>query len=149
MQEQIERDLKAALLAGDKHKVEVLKGVKTALQYEAVNSKSTDRTLDNETIQKVIAKESKKRQDTADIYQKAGEQERANTELTEKKIIDEYLPKQLSETEIAKTVEEELEKLENPQPSDMGRLIGAVKGRLQAQADGATIAKLVKEKLQK
>src|SRR5438105_4636352 len=109
------------MLAGDKQKAEVLRGLKNALRYEAVNAKSQDRSLDDATIQKVLSRESKKRQETADIYQKAGEQERADTELAEKKIIDEYLPQQLSEQEVSKVVDEEVSKLDNPTPADLGR----------------------------
>jgi len=147
MQDKIDSDLKTAMLAGDKQRTEVLRSLKTALQYEAVNAKSIDRKLDDQTVQKVLARESKKRQETAEIYRNVSEQERADAELAEKKIIDEYLPQQLSEEEIAKVVQEEIAKLNNATPADMGRVIGAVKARLQAQADGATIAKIVKEKL--
>lgn len=147
MQEQIDKDLKAAMLAGDKEKAEVLRGLKNALQYEAVSAGSQDRTLDDQTVQKVLARESKKRQDAADIYEKANEGERAQKELAEKKVIDSYLPEQLSEEEIAKVAEEEIAKLGASSVADMGKVIGAVRARLQAQADGATIARLVKERL--
>jgi uncharacterized protein YqeY len=72
MQQSIERDLKAALLSGDKEKVEVLKGLKNALQYEAVNSGAKLDELTDEQIQKVFAREAKKRQEAADLYKNAG-----------------------------------------------------------------------------
>lgn len=147
MQEQIERDLKAAMLAGEKEKAEVLRGLKNALQYEAVNAKSQNRALSDETVQKVLARESKKRQEAAEIYKNANETERAQKELAEKEIIDNYLPKQLSEEEISGVVKEEITKLGASSQADMGKVIGAVRARLQAQADGATIARLVKERL--
>ncbi len=147
MQEQIERDLKGALLAGDKQKTETLRGLKSALQYEAVSLGSKDRSLSDEQIQKVLARESKKRQETADIYKKAQEEARAQKELEEKQIIDAYLPEQLSEDEIKTAVEAEIAQLDSPSKSDMGKIIGAVKAKLGAQADGALIAKLVKERL--
>jgi uncharacterized protein YqeY len=147
VQEQIERDLKAAMLSGDKDKVEVLKGLKSALQYEALNLKSEGRILSDEQTQKVLARESKKRQETAELYKNAGETERSDKELGEKQIIDVYLPKQLSEDEINKAVMEEIEKSGASSQTDMGRVIGAVRGRLGASADGSVIARLVKEKL--
>lgn len=149
MQNQIERDLKAAMLGGDKQKVEVLRGLKTALQYEAVSAGSVDRLVDDATAQKILRRESKKRQEAADIYQKSGEDERAEQELAEKRIIDQYLPEQLPEGEINKVVQEEISKLANPAPGDMGKIIGVVRSRLGAQADGSTIARLVKEGLNK
>jgi uncharacterized protein YqeY len=147
MQEKIESDIKAAMLSGDKAKAEILRGLKTALQYEAVSAGSQDRSLSDESVQKVLARESKKRQDTAEIYQKAGESQRAEAELAEKKIIDGYLPEQLSEEEIQQTVDEEIKNLSATSAADLGKVIGAVRQRLGAQADGATIARLVKEKL--
>jgi uncharacterized protein YqeY len=147
MQEQLERDLKAAMLAGDKFKTEVIKGIKSALQYEAVSQRSEDRSLNDEQVQKVLARESKKRQDAVELYKNAGEQERADKESAEKEIIDAYLPKQLSEDEINKTVLKEIENFGASSQADMGRVIGAVRSKLGASADGAVIAKLVKEKL--
>jgi uncharacterized protein YqeY len=147
VQEQIERDLKAAMLSGDKEKVAVLKGIKSALQYEAVNLQAKGRTLSDDQIQKVLARESKKRNETAEIYKNVDEIERADKELAEKKIIDNYLPKQLSEEEISKAVQNYIDKLGASSQADMGRVIGAVRTELGASADGAVIARLVKEKL--
>jgi uncharacterized protein YqeY len=96
MQDQIDKDLKTALLAGDKAKVETLRGLKNALQYEAVAIGSKDRSLTDEQIQKVLAREAKKRQEAADLYKQGGNQPRADAELAEKAIIDGYLPEQLS-----------------------------------------------------
>lgn len=148
MQEQIERDLKAALLAGDKKKVETLRGIKSALLNEMINLSAREVGLTDEQVQKILSKEAKKRAEAAELYQKAGEQQRADNELEEKAIIDGYLPDQLSEEEIAVKVKEEIAKLDNPSPADMGRVIGAVRSALGAQADGAVIARLVKATLE-
>jgi uncharacterized protein YqeY len=147
MQDKIDSDLKAAMLSGDKQKAEVLRGLKTALQYEAFNAGSQDRSVSDEVAQKVLAREAKKRQDTAEIYKDAGEAARAEAELSEKKIIDAYLPEQLGEEEVKKVVDEEVSNQGASSPSDMGKVIGAVRARLGASADGATIARLVKEAL--
>jgi hypothetical protein len=149
MQDKLESDLKVAMLAGDKQRAEVLRGLKNALQYEAVAQASADRQLSDEQIQKVAAREAKKRQEAADIYQKAGENQRAQAELAEKKIIEEYLPEQLDEAAILVLVKDECGKISNPSMQNMGQIIGAVKARAGAGADGAVIAKLVKEALEK
>ena len=148
MQEQIERDLKAALLAGDKQKTEVLKSVKNAVLYEAVAKKIPRDQISDETIQSVIARESKKRQEAADIYKQGGSKERAQAELAEKAILDSYLPEQASEEDIKQAVHDEVSKLDSPTPADMGKIIGAVKAKFGAGADGATIARLVKAELE-
>src|SRR3989344_2524408 len=147
MQEKLDRDLKTAMLAGDRARVEVLRGIKNALQYEAVAQKTADRRLNDEQIQKVLAREAKKRQEAADIYRQGGSTERAQAELVEKKIIGEYLPQQLSEAAIAKLVKEEIAKIENPTMAQIGQIIGAVKSKLGVGADGATIARIVKDNL--
>jgi uncharacterized protein YqeY len=147
MQEQIDKDLKQALLSGDKAKAETLRGLKSALLNEVIAQGARDSGLSDEQIQKILAKESKKRQEAADLYKQGGAQERAGKELAEKVIIDAYLPEQMSEDEIAKIVDEEAAKAGVATMQDMGRIIGAVRARAGGQADGALIAKLVKDKL--
>lgn len=147
MQEQLEKDLKAAMLSGDKVKAETLRTVKSAILNEAIAQNVRDSGLGDEQIQKVLAKEAKKRAEAAELYQKAGASERANSELAEKAVIESYLPEQISEEETAKAVSEEMSKLNVPTVADMGKIIGAVRARLGAGADGATIARLVKEAL--
>jgi uncharacterized protein YqeY len=147
MQEQIEKDLKQALLAGDKPKAETLRGVKSALLNEMISQGARDSGLSYEQDQKILARESKKRQEAADLYKRGGSQERADAELAEKAIIDAYLPEQMSEEEIAKIVDEEIAKAGQVSLQDMGRIIGAVRDRTAGQADGSLIARLVKEKL--
>jgi len=147
MQEQIDKDLKQALLSGDKPKAETLRGLKSALLNEAIAQNARDSGLSDELIQKTLAKESKKRQEAADLYKQGGSAERAEQELAEKAIIDAYLPEQMGEAELAVIVDEEISKAGQPTTQDMGRIIGAVKARTAGQADGGLIAKLVKEKL--
>jgi hypothetical protein len=147
MLEKIDSDLKAALLAGDKTKVETLRGLKSAILNETIALGAKDAGLTGEQIQKVLARESKKRAEAAELYKKGGSSERAEAELAEKAIIGAYLPAQVDESQIAVAVDEEISKFDSPALADMGKIIGAVKGKLGAGADGATIARLVREKL--
>lgn len=147
MQDQLEQDLKKAMLGGDKVRAEVIRGIKNALQYEAVAVGASDRKLNDEQIQKVLAREAKKRQEAADLYKQGGNQEKADAELAEKKIIEDYLPEQMDETAIEALVKEEIAKIDSPSMADMGKIIGTVKGKAGASADGAIIARLVKENL--
>lgn len=148
MQQQIERDIKTALLSGDKEKVETLKGLKNAIQYEAVAKKIKPEEMDEQQVLAVLGREAKKRQEAFQLYTSAGETERAEKEANEKKIIKTYLPDQLSEDEVSLMVNEELQKIENPTIKDMGRLIGAVKARTSGAGDGSLIASLVKKALE-
>jgi uncharacterized protein YqeY len=147
VQEQIDKDLKQALLSGDKAKTETLRGLKSALLNEAIAQNARDSGLSDEQIQKILSKESKKRQEAADLYKQGGSAERASAELAEKAIIDAYLPEQMAEAEVAQIVDEEIAQAGNPTMQDMGKIIGAVRGRVGGQADGGLIAKLIKEKL--
>lgn len=147
MLQKIESDLKAALLAGDKLKVETLRGLKSAILNETIAQNAKDSGLSDEQVQKVMARESKKRQEAADLYKQGGNNERAEKELTEKSIIDEYLPEQVADTDIEAAVNEEIAKLQSPSMADMGKIIGAVKAKFGESADGSTIARIAKEKL--
>jgi uncharacterized protein YqeY len=149
MQEQIEKDIKTAMLSGDKLKAETLRGLKSAILNEIIATGAKDKGLSDEQIEKVLAKEAKKRQEAADLYKQGGNQERAEAELAEKAMIDGYLPEKVSEADIQSVVDEELAKIDNPSQSDMGRVIGVVRGRLGAGADGAIIARVVKQSLEK
>lgn len=146
--QQIERDLKTALLAGDKTKAETLRGLKSAILNETIAQNARDSGLSDEQIQKILAGEAKKRQEAADLYKQGGSEERASAELAEKTIIEAYLPAQMDEAEVAKLVDEAIAQAGQPTMADMGRIIGAVRAQAGPQADGALIAKLVKEKLQ-
>lgn len=148
MQEQIERDLKTALLAGDKITAETLRGLKSAILNEAIAQNARDSGLSDEQIQKILAKESKKRQEAADLYKQGGSSDRALAELAEKAIIDGYLPQQMDELAITKLVDEQIAAAPSPTMQDMGKIIGAVRAQAGPTADGALIAKLVKERLQ-
>lgn len=143
----IENDLKAALLGGDRFSAEVLRGLKAVILNEEVSQGKRETGLDEATVEKLLAREVKKRQDSASQYEAAGRPELVESELAESKVIEGYLPEQLSEDDIKKTVDEIIATLGVSGPAAMGQVIGAVKGKLGNAADGATVARLVKEAL--
>jgi uncharacterized protein YqeY len=147
LEEKIEQDIKAALLAGDARRVSVLRGLKSTLLNEKVATGKRDTGLTDEEVLPILSKEAKKRQESADLYKQGGDETRQQAELSEKRIIEEYLPEQLSEGEIVKLVEEAIEQTGASEQKDMGKVIGAVRATAGAQADGALIARLAKEKL--
>lgn len=142
--DKIEADLKQAMIAGDKKLVSVLRGAKSALQYARVDAGSE---LSEETVVKVLQKESKKRADAISLYEKAGDNERADNEKYEKEVIDKYLPEQLSKEEITKLVDEVINTIGTVGQKDMGRIINEVRQKSNGQADGAMIAAIAKERL--
>lgn len=147
LEEKLEQDIKAALLSGDKVKATTLRGLKATLLNVKVANGKRDEGLSDDEVLAVFGKESKKRQESADFYVQGNSQDRADAELTEKAVIDAYLPEQVSEEEIAKAVEEAIASTGASTPADMGKVIGQVKGKFGASADGAVIARLAKEKL--
>jgi len=149
LKQQIEQDLKTALLGGDKLRVTTLRGLKNAVLYAEVAQGKREEGLDDKAVTEVFAKESKKRQESADLYMQGGEKSRAETELEEKAVIDGYLPTQLSEAEINDIINKYISKETVSGMQDMGRTISAVKSEAGAAADGAIIARLVKERLAK
>ena len=147
LESQIEQDLKTALLGGDHIKVETLRGLKSALLYAKVEKGKRDIGLTNDEELQVLTKESKKRADSIEAYSRAGSEERADQELAEKAIIDQYLPKQLSEDELRVVVLGQIRDLGATSPSEMGKVIAAVKTQVGVRADGGTIANMVKKEL--
>jgi len=147
MQDRIDQDLKQAMLAGDKKKAETLRTLKSALQMEAIAQGAQGDGLSDEQATKVLQRESKKRQEAAELYNRGGSEERADAELDEKAVIDAYLPEQMGEEELAKIIDEQIAETGAAGPQDMGKVIGAVKAQAGAAADGAVIARIVKEKL--
>lgn len=143
----IDSDIKAAMLAGDKPKVETLRGIKSAIQNEAIAQGVKDQGLNDEQIQKVLTREAKKRQEAADLYRQGGNHDRATAEMDEKAIIEVYLPEQASEEDTAAAVKEAISSTGAASVADMGKVIAAVRAKLGASVDGATIARITKEQL--
>lgn len=108
-----------------------------------------DEGLNDTEITSLLQKEVKSRKESAELYEKGGDQERANKELDEIKVIEEYLPKQMSDDELEAVVDEVLGGMSDVTPQMMGQVIGAVKQKVGASADGGRIAATVKGKIQK
>jgi uncharacterized protein len=147
LEERLEQDLKTALLAGDAQRVSVLRGLKSVLLNEKVATGKRETGLTDEEVLPIFSKEAKKRQESADLYKQGDDEARQQAELSEKKIIEEYLPAQLSEDEVAKLVDDAIQQTGASEQKDMGKVIGAVRAKAGAQADGGVIARLAKEKL--
>jgi hypothetical protein len=147
LEERLEQDIKSALLAGDAPRVSTLRQIKSVLLNVKVATGKRESGLSDDEVLPILAQEAKKRQESADLYIQGGSQERAAAELAEKTIIQNYLPAQLSEGEIMKLVEKTIAETGASGPQAMGSVIGQVKKSAGPAADGATIARLVKEKL--
>ena len=148
LKEQINNDLKAALLGGNRFAGEVLRGLKAAILNEEVSQNKRDDGLTDSAIEQIVAREVKKRHESAKIYDGAQRPELASAERAEAAVLVGYLPAQLSEAEINSVVERVIAELGLSGPSGLGRAIGAVEQELGNTADGAVVARLVKIALQ-
>ncbi len=144
---QVEQDLKTAMLAGDKTLVMTLRGLKSVILNEEIAGGLRETGLADDKILQLFGKEAKKRQESADLYTQGGNAERATAELEEKAVIQKYLPAQLSDEEITQLIDETITSTGANSPQQMGQVIGVVKQKAGATADGAMIAKIVKDKL--
>jgi len=144
---QLDNDIKAALLGGDRFRADTLRGLKAAILNEEVAQNKRDEGIDDAGFEQITAREVKKRLDSVQQYIAAERPELAETEQAEAKILEVYLPAQLSEEDIKVAIDDTIGELGVSGPQAMGQVIGAVKGKLGNAADGGTIARLVKEAL--
>jgi uncharacterized protein len=147
LKEQIQNDMKAALLGGDRFVGDTLRNLKAAILNEEVAQNKREEGLDDADIEKIIAREVKKRNESIVLYEQNARPELAEEERKEAAVLATYLPQQLSEDEIRALAKTVIESMDNVGPSMMGQVIGGVKAKAGNSADGATIAKVVKELL--
>ena len=147
LKQQLEADLKTAMLAGDKTLVTTLRGLKSAILNVEVAKGLREQGLSDDEVIEVLTKQSKQRQESADMYVQGGIQEKADAELVEKAVIEKYLPAQVSEEELNTAIDKVIAETGASGMQAMGQVIGTVKQQFGASADGSIIARLVKEKL--
>jgi uncharacterized protein YqeY len=147
LKQQLEDDLKTAMLAGDKTLVTTLRGLKSSILNVEVAKGSREQGLSDDEVIDVLTKQAKQRQESADFFTQGGNEEKAQAELAEKAVIEKYLPAQVSESEISAAVDKVITDTGAQGMQAMGQVIGAVKQQFGATADGSVIARLVKEKL--
>ena len=147
IKQQVEKDLKQAMIDGDKDLVMALRNIKSAILYIEVERGKREEGLDDDSIVNLLLKEAKKRQDSADMYKQGGAQDRATAELNEKQIIEKYLPAPMSEQEIEVLIDEVTQSVGGVSRQNMGQIISQVKSKAGGSADGGTIAKLIQKRL--
>lgn len=146
IKEQLDKDLKSAMLAGDKTLATTIRGLKSAILYAEVAANVRDAGLPDGEVIALFAKEAKKRQESADLFAQGGNQEKAAAELAEKQVIEQYLPAQLSDEELDAVVADVVGDAVLTS-ADMGRVIGQVKAKVGASVDGGRIAKAVQQRI--
>lgn len=142
----ISNDIKSAMLSKDKVRLEALRGIKKEF-IEAKTAKGSDGELHDDVAMKILAKMVKQRKESAEIYAGQNRQDLADGELAEAAIIEEYLPKQLSEAELEAELRKIIAEVGATSPQEMGKVMGVASKRLAGRADGRAISAKVKELL--
>ncbi len=144
--DQISADIKSAMLAKDKVRLEALRGVKKEF-LEAKTAKGSNGELADEQAMKILAKMVKQRKETAELYTSQNRPELAENELAEAAVIESYLPKALSDEELTAELKKIIAELGAISPKEMGRVMGVASKALAGRADGKAISVKVKELL--
>ncbi len=144
----ISNDIKSAMLAKDRVKLDALRGIKKEF-LEAKTAKGGNGELTDDAALKILAKMVKQRRESAAIYKEQNRPELAEGELAEAAVIEEYMPKQLTEEELAAELQAIITEVGASGPQDMGKVMGVASKRLAGRADGRAISNKVKELLNK
>ncbi|NOQ24044.1 MAG: GatB/YqeY domain-containing protein [Bacteroidales bacterium] len=143
LEEKINQDIKKAMLAREKEKLEALRAVKTALLV-AKTEKGATEGMSEDAENKILQRLVKQRKDSATIYKEQDRSELADKELLEAGIIEEYLPAQMSDEEITQNVQRIIEEIGAKSMADMGKVMGKATKELAGKADGKAVADKVK-----
>lgn len=147
IKERINSDLKTALLANDKPTTTTLRGLKSVILDAEIAAGKRDSGLTDDEVMQLLAKEVKKRRESIELYEQAGAEDKAAVEQAEITCIEHYLPAQMSEADLSKLIDDVVSDMGDVSMQQMGQVIGQVKAKAGPTADGALVARLVKERL--
>ena len=142
-------DLKTAMKSRDGDKATVLRSLKAAFQEKEISMRTGGGAVElkEEEVIQVLMKAAKQRRDSLTQYENASREDLASVERYELEIIDSYLPKMMTESEIRTIVAQVADQVGASSPADMGKLMGALMPKVKGKADGAQVNKIVKEHL--
>ena len=144
--DKISADIKAAMLARDKVRLEALRGIQKEF-LDAKTAKGSDGELQDDAATKILVRMVKQRKESAEIFSQNNRAELAEEELAQARVIEEYLPKQLSEEELTAALKAIIEKVGATSAKDMGKVMGTATKELAGKAEGKAISAKVRELL--
>ncbi|WP_430372266.1 GatB/YqeY domain-containing protein [Stenotrophomonas geniculata] len=144
MKQQLTEDMKAAMKAGEKHKLGVIRLINAAIKQREVDERIE---LDDTAVIAVLDKMVKQRKDSVSQYEAANREDLAEIERAEIVVIEAYLPAKMGEAEIVAAIQAAIAETGASGPADMGKLMGALKPKLAGPADMGLVSKLVKQLL--
>ena len=146
LRQRLDEDLKAAMKARDELRLNVIRGVKSAVKYRDVEGEKAI-ALDEPGVLQVIGGEIKRRRDSVEQFRQGGREDLAKKEEAEIAVLQGYLPAQLGPAELAAKVDEVVARVGAKGPKDMGLVMKALLPEVQGRADGKAVSELVKNKL--
>ena len=144
LRERLDEDLKAAMRQKDPLRLNTIRGLKSAVKYREIELM---KSLDDAGILGVVASEIKRRKDAVEQYQAGGRPDLVEKEEAESRLLQAYLPQQLSAAELAAKVDEVIAQVGAQGPKDMGAVMKALLPQVQGRADGKAVSELVKQRL--
>jgi len=144
LKQRLTDDMKAAMKAGDKDTLGVIRLINAAIKQKEVDEQTT---LDDAQVVAVLDRMVKQRRDSVAQYESAGREDLAAVERAEIAVIERYLPAKLDEAAILAAIEAAIAQTGASGPADMGKLMGVLKPRLAGQADMGDVSKLIKQRL--
>lgn len=144
--DQISEDIKAAMKARDRVRLDTLRNIKKVF-LEAKTAPGANDTLDDAQALKILQKLAKQGKESAETFNQANRKDLADGELAQVKVIEEYLPKPLSEEEITAKVKEIIAQTGASTMKDMGKVMGIASKQMAGRAEGGTISAIVRKLL--
>ena len=141
--DQISNDIKDAMLARDKQRLEALRGIKKEF-IEAKTAKGSDGELHDDVALKILSKMAKQRRESAQIYTEQNRPDLAEPDLAEAAVIESYLPQPMSEAELEEAIKAIIAEVGATSVKEMGKVMGAASKKLAGKADGKAISEKVK-----
>jgi uncharacterized protein len=147
MREQFTKELKEAMKAGNKRRVDTIRLINAALKDRDIEARGQGKTVSDEEILALLQKLVKSRQESADIYEKAGRTDLATQEREEIAVIQSFLPQPLSDADVEAAITAAIAETGAASIKDMGKVVAALKGKYAGRIDFAKASALVKAKL--
>lgn len=146
-EQKINEEMKAAMKSGDKLRLDTIRSLRAGIL--SFKTSGADHEMNEDDVQKILLSEAKKRKDAIDMYKQGGRTDLSDKESAELKIIEEFLPKQMSDDEIREFVSKLVAEIGAEGPQQMGKVMGPAMKQLRGKADGNAVQAIVKEILSK
>lgn len=142
LKENIEKEIKQAMLSKDKDRLRALRAIKSLILLE--ETKGSDKGITEEEEIQILTKAAKQRKDSIEIFEKQNRADLASLEISELQVINEFLPKQLTDEELEAALRDIIQETGAEGPKDMGKVMGVATKKLAGKADGKVISTKVK-----